>query len=244
MNYFNKYILFICAVSLSVSMSCKKKNNTTPAIRLRTIEQTTSSGGRLYRVVYDGLYNVDSLVWAGLGSSSGSSGLTKFKYVGTSFTMTNVSGIEIMVYADGAGKMLKVLQADTIIFHYKNDLLEALDHKTATTMPPYYTTTTEYYSWKDGDLTYVGPSGGTGVGFYYDMSKSGQAGDPMRIDNFLLYGRSYIKTNHLPMGMTRNADTIARYFYQFDGSNRISQLSSVSYDGSLTDTVAYRYTYR
>jgi hypothetical protein len=158
--------------------------------------------------------------------------------------MTNVSGIETMVYADGAGKMLKVLQPDTIIFHYKNDLLEALDHKNVITTPPYYAITTEYYSWKDGDLTYVGPTGGTGIGFYYDMHKAGQAGDPMRIDNFLLYGRSYIKTTHLPLGVTKNTDTIARYFYQFDNAGRISQLNSVSYSGSHTDTVVYRYVYR
>jgi hypothetical protein len=85
--------------------------------------------------------------------------------------------------------------------------------------------------------------------YTYNTGKNGQPGDALRIPEFLKYGRSSIKTTHLPAGYTISARQGATYLYSFDGNGRISNLAETAYSIDPTtrdttkDVTTYSYTY-
>ncbi len=230
-------------VIIACLYSCKKKGGAVPFSnqKIATIDYTYLGEIQHYRIVYDQYDNVDSIVWVGDGTITGTGGYKTFSYFGSSFSITDNSGNSFVVDANTNGMILEILQADTLIMHYNSsNQLVKLDNKIGSTTPPYYTITSTNYTWVNGDMTNFGPAG-TGNAYYYDMSKSGQPGDVLRINDFISYGRSYIKTTNLPRGLINSADTAESYSYQFDNMGRISELIKVNVSTNDTEFYAYKY---
>jgi hypothetical protein len=235
-------ILFCSAIIFA----CKKSSNNNPfgGSKIATIEYTHSGGGRHYNLFYGAYSDLDSMHWTGTGTSSGSSGYKKFSYFGTSFNITDETNFTYTVYANSNGQILKVLVTDTLGFSYSNNEIKQMQVYTHTASYPFYKYVATDYYWKNGDLASFTSENATTV-FDYDLTKFGQPGDAIRMSEFLLYGRSFIKTIHLPSLLSKNSVWTEKYLYQFDGSGRISQMSKISNNLGITpdDTATYGYTY-
>jgi len=246
MKLCNGPALLFFIIVLSGVLSCKKKNG--PAafsdLKIATVDYAHAGEIEHYRVVYDGYNNVDSIVRTGGGTAVGNNGIKKFIYFGSSFSITDEIGYSFKVYANTNGLIIKVLIPDTLVMSYKGLQLDELDYKLAKSTPPYYTISSVYYTWSGGDVTYIGPAGSGGSSYYYDLSKSGQAGDIFRVGDFLSFGRSYVRTTHLPKGMITATDTVEKYYYQFESSTgRISQMLKVNTAAGFDDSFTYNYRY-
>ncbi len=235
-------VLFFAAIT-----ACKKPSNNNPfgSALIATVDYAHNGGGRHYDLFYGAYNNLDSMHWTGTGTSAGSSGYKKFSYFGTSFNITDETNFTYSVYANSAGQILKVLVTDTLGFSYDGDQVRQMQEYLHTTIYPFYGYRTTYFYWKDGDLT-SSSLDNISSGFDYDLTRYGQPGDAFRMNQFLLYGRSYIKTIHLPTQLSRNNVWSEKYLYQFDGSGRISQMLRISNNLGITpdDTATFAYTYR
>lgn len=241
----NVLVLLLC-ISFSVcAFSCKKKGGAAPFsdVRIATVDFYHSGEIEHYHIVYDQYYNVDSIVRTGDGTALGNNGYKKFTYFGSSYSITDESNFSFTVQANTSGQILKILTADTLIMHYNGSQLGALDTKTALPSYPYYKVTTVYYTWTNGDVTGVGPAGGTDNIYGYDLSKSGQPGELFRIADFLVYGRSYIKNTHLAKYLITGSDTVEKYYYQFEATGRLSQLLKINNSSGSDDSTFYNYKY-
>jgi len=230
---------FVAAAVVFVTgiLSCKKKSdNSVSNLRIAGIDRTLAGSVIHYRFVYDRDNNVDSIIWVGDGASSGTSGFSTFNYFGSSYSITDQYGNAFTVYANTSGMILKVLQPDTLIVYYKNSIVDAVEHKTTTT------SYSQLFTWSNGDVTRTRQPGDT-LSYYYDNGVSGQAGDPWRVDAFISYGRSYIKTAHLPLGVIKKGDTLVKYQYLYDTRGRISRLTRIGNTGGMVDTTTYNYRY-
>ena len=231
---------------LSLVCSCKKSSNTNPFgnQKIATIDRAYNGAIQHYRIVYDASNNVDSMVITGGGTDTGSNGFFVFNYVGSSFTITDQNSNYVMVDANTNGQILKVLVTDTLSFLYNGSQLGEINEFSPIATYPYYTNTAYYYTWANGDVTAI-TSGSVSKAYTYNDGKNGQPGDAIRINQFLQYGQSYIKTNHLPSGLVNSATAGETYIYSFDSKGRISLLTDVSYDktASSSVTVTFAYTY-
>jgi hypothetical protein len=230
----NKLLFAISGLlAFTCFFSCKKSSVNLSSIRIATVDVTTGGQTTHYRIVYGAGNAVDSII-----ESGGGNGFMYFNYFGTSYSITDALGNTYDVYANEAGQILKVLEPDTLTFDYNNSQLSEVDEQLSSGILNKY-----YYTWQNGDVSAIsGPA--TSDIYSYNTGKGGQAGDAIRIGQFLVYGRSFTKTAHLPEGITFSDSTQQKYYYQFDGSGRISQLQFVSiYGPGSTDTSIYRYTY-
>ncbi|MFI5196343.1 MAG: hypothetical protein ACHQD8_04575 [Chitinophagales bacterium] len=247
MNNYKIPVFSLLIIVIGCVFSCKKKNNPVPFSnqKIATVDYTHSGEMEHYRVVYDQYSNVDSIIRVGDGTASGNNGSKSFVYLGSSFSITDETGNSFTVYANTSGVILEVLVTDTLIMHYNNNQLSELDTKTPTGTPPYYTLTSVYYNWTNGDVASFGPMGTTtsAKAYYYDLSKDGQPGDVTRIDDFLTYGRSYIRNTHLAKGLIIAADTVENYSYRFDNLGRISKFVKMTNSGGVYDSMVYNYRY-
>lgn len=236
-------ILFVSAL-LTACKKSSSNNNPFGGSKIATIDYTHNGGGRHYSLFYGAYNNLDSMHWTGIGTSSGSSGYKKFSYFGTSFNIKDETFFTYTVYANSNGQLLKVLVADTLGFSYDGDQIRQMQEYTRTATYPFYKYVTTYYYWKDGDLT-SSTIDNVSTNYEYDLTKYGQPGDAIRMSEFLLYGRSYIKTIHLPSQLSKNGVWTEKYLYQFDGNGRISQMSKISNNLGITsdDTATFGYTY-
>ncbi len=245
-NIFTNFIYLNCAMRyriLSVvtvlifiaagALSCKKKKNDNPYgnQKITSVDLTQYAATTHYRIVYDRYNNVDSIVATG----NGLFGFKKFVYIGSSYSVTDEYGNSFVVDADANGTVLKILKTDTLSMIYQNGELAELDTKSPSVSYPFYVISSLYFTWSGGDMATIGSQI-----YDYNGGRNGQPGDALRIDQFLAYGRSYIKTNHLVADLKNNAtDTAEKYFYQFDDLGRISQLLKLQkasvgvYDSSL-----------
>ncbi len=235
-------LLVICALCV---LSCKKKKGLNLSnIKIATVDFHESDGhGYKYRITYDTYGNVDSIIANGTGAAAGDDPISKFTYLGSSFRITNKMGESYFVYANTAGMILEVQKYDTMLMTYNGTQLDELDYKLPTSTPPYYTINAYTYQWSNGDIATFGLLHGAADTFSYNDSRSGQVGDALRIDDFLVYGRPYKLTSHLPVEH-KYTNGKQQYFYTFDGSGRISTFTRViSGSGAPNDTSEYTYTY-
>jgi hypothetical protein len=239
-----KYSVLLLALAAGCLFSCKKKANDNPTgtIKLATVDIANSGNRYHYHVVYDASNNVDSITMVGGGLDTGHYGFEKFSYFGTSYSITDQTGFSYTVYANSNGMIIKVLLHDTLNMFYKGVELTQLDIVTATTTYPYTTKSSTVYSWANGDVSSISSPAGAFT-FDYNQGKTGQVGDPFRIDDFLTYGRPYLKTSHLPTDKIQNGTWTEKYYYEFDGAKRISKLMKVKNLTSGNDTVSYYYSY-
>jgi hypothetical protein len=234
----NHILLTVMFFGLTAGMlSCKKKKNDNPYgnQKITAVDLTRYGYTKHYRIVYDHNSNVDSIITTG----SGQYGVKKFIYLGTSYSITDEYGNSFIVDADANGTIFKILQSDTLSMLYQGAGLAELDTKSPIASYPYYVLSSVYFTWSNGDVATVGAQ-------TYDYTgRNGQPGDAIRIDEFLSYGRSYIKTNHLPADLRNTAnDTAQKYFYLFDGGGRISQLTKLTkVSAGIYDTALYVYGY-
>ena len=219
-------------------ISCKKKKNDNPFgnTKIATVDLTQYGATTHSRLVYDINNNVDSIITTGPGLYH----YKKFGYFGTSYNVTDENNYTFEVEANASGMILKILVTDTMSMIYNGNQLGELDTKTASPIYPYYVKSSVNYTWSNGDVATMGSQT-----YVYDPGKSGQPGDAIRIDQFLAYGRSYIKTTHLPTDLKNNAtDTVEKYFYQFDAGGRISQLTKLTnISGGVGDSTIYVFGY-
>lgn len=234
-------VSLLCSACL---FSCKKKANPNPTgnLLLSNIDVINYRNISHYRIVYDGADNVDSIIMAGGGLDTGHYTLSKINYFGTSFTITDENGDTYTVYANSSGQIFKVLTHDTLNMLYNGVQLAEVDVVTATVTYPFVSKSSTVYTWANGDVTSVSSPGGTFT-YDYNTAKIGQIGDPFRIDSFLVYGRPLIKTGHLPTDLLQSGTWAEKYYYQFDGQQRISQLMKVKNMSTGNDTTVYNYRY-
>jgi hypothetical protein len=236
---------FLFAVLLLIIISsCKKKGVTPINVNIAYIDLIHAQGVTHYHVVYDAVNNVDSIVSVGGGTDTGHNGFKKFNYFTTSYSVTDENNNYFNVWINSNGAIIKVLTLDTLIMNYNGTQLFELDVKSVTAIYPYTAFTKTNYFWQNGDMNILVTSKENDT-VDYNTGRSGQQGDAMRIDEFLAYGQSYIKTTHLPTDQKSSGRWIQRYFYQFDGSSRISQFIKVqNYYGTATDdSTIYNYRY-
>ena len=242
----------IIAVTLSLfiimlAFSCNKGTMLNlDTVRIATVAYSESGGGtgaarRLnYTISYDNYDNVDSIHIIGGGTDTGENDYITFNYVGSSFVINDQINGSLMVDANTNGQIIKLLLIDTISMTYNGNELTQLTYA-----QPSYTYT---YQWNNGDIANYMINGGGGAAdtnyYYYDQTRLGQAGDALRIKNFLQYGRSYITTTHLPDELYYSGGWEQEYLYTFDNQGRISELTWVTkVTGSANDTETYAYTY-
>lgn len=221
-----------------MGVSCKKGSMLNlGTIKIATVNYSASGGIRLhYYIGYDAYDNVDSISIIGGGIDTQSVDYKTFTYVGSSFVINDYLNGPLTVYANTNGQILQVLTLDTATMTYNGSELTQLAYAQPSEI---YT-----YQWNNGDITTCTNSGGVVDTYYYDLSRNGQAGDALRIDNFLKYGRSYITTCHLPDEQEYGGNWIEEDLYQFDSQKRISVLTRVFNGGSTSnDTETYAYTY-
>ena len=237
MNNYKIPVFISLLFVLTCAIACKKKSNSNPFgnAHIATVDYSHSGAVLHYRIVYDQYENVDSIVWVG-DSTSGVNGYKAFNYVGSSFIITDANNNVLNVYANTSGMILEILLTDTLFMHYSGTELTSLDTKT-----PGQSLSTVYYNWSNGDVTSYGPMGAGSLSYYYDLSRNGQPGDILRVNDFLNYGRSYIRTTHLPKGLVSTSDTLEYYAYQYDNMGRISQMVKVV--NSTNDSTIYNYKY-
>jgi len=227
-------------------LCCKKSANNNPFgnALIATIDYAHTGSILHYHIYYDSGNEVDSITYVGDGTSIGSSGFKDFSYFGTSFNITDQTNFTFTVDAYSNGLIFKILVADTLGMIYNGAQIAELDQFSTTTYYPYHTNTPTDYTWKNGDVNTITTANVTGQ-YDYDDTKYGQPGDPIRISEFLLYGRSFIKTTHLPTDITKSGVWTEHYFYTFDSHSRISQLMRIFNNNgvSIDDTSTYNYTY-
>ncbi len=246
MNTRSLIILLLSVVLIGGMLSCKKKTNDNPFGNVRITRAEVSHNGAItrYQFFYDTHSNIDSIALTGDGTSAGYRGFRKFRYYGTSYDITDETNFSFTVFAYNNGLIFKVLVADTMGMIYNGAQLGAIDVFTRTTTYPYYVYNRTYYNWKNGDLNTV-VAGGVTTQYTYDESKNGQPGDPLRIRDILKYGRTVIRTIHLPTELSKSGAWTERYFYQFDGAGRIGKLTMVANNNGIgtDDTTVYSYSY-
>ncbi len=244
MNTRNSLMLTLFAVL--AFYACKKKKNDNPfgSVRISKVDVSRRGAITHHNIYYDSHNNIDSIVSIGDGTSIGHNTLKKFRYYGTSFDITDETNYTFTVYGYSNGLIFKVLIPDTVSMIYTGTQLSAVDVYTRTTTYPYYKYTRTTYGWKNGDLDAI-TSGTTTIAYKFDAGRNGQPTDPLRIVDILKYGRSVIKTTHLPTEVTQGSTWLEKYFYQFDGSGRISTLTKVGNNNgiSIDDTTVYNYSY-
>ncbi len=245
-----KYPKYIAAtLSLFVILlagACKKGSMVNlGTVRIASVTKTESGGSRFYyHIGYDRYNNVDSIGIIGGGNDTGYVNYLTFSYVGSSFVINDHQNGSLMVDANTNGQIIKVLSTDTLILFYSGSELTEIERKLASINPPGYTLDSTVYKWNNGDLTGYKVDAGVVDSFYYDLTRNGQIGDALSIENFLKYGRSYFSTVHLPDELSYRGVWIEEDLYQFDGHGRISELQRViNGAGSLNDTMTYVYTY-
>jgi hypothetical protein len=237
-----RLITTLIACGLLVVVSCKKKKNDNPfgAAKIATVVRTHVGDVVNYRLVYDSYNNIDSIVISDNSTIAGYFRYRKFAYFGTSYSITDETNTIFTVWANGNGYILKVFSSDSLTMSYTGNELAVVEVHTPSSTPPYYTKTSTNYSWKNGDLT-----GGAGFSFDYDNGRNGQPGDSWRVEQILKYGRAYIKTTHLVKDKMYGSAWVERYFYQYDGSGRISQMVKVGNNNGAApdDSTVYAFTY-
>ena len=246
-----QYIVLTLSVAMSMlGVSCKKGSMPTLAsAKIATVTKINPGGGRFYyHINYDSYNNVDSISILGGGNDTGYFDYLTFSYVGSSFIINDFQNGALMVDANTNGQIIKVLSTDTLIMTYNGIELTQLNYKLASTSAPYYTLDSDVYTWNNGDMTEYKHDMGVTDSCHYDMTRSGQVGDALSIENFLRYGRSYFSTVHLPDELSYNGVWIEEEVYTFDNDGRISMLQRVT-NGSTNgasspnDTTTYAYTY-
>ncbi|MCD6010919.1 MAG: hypothetical protein K0Q79_781 [Flavipsychrobacter sp.] len=238
-------VVFALLILLAL-YSCKKKKNDNPfgSVRISKVDVSRRGAITHHNIYYDANNNIDSIMSIGDGTSAGHNTYKKFRYFGTSFDITDENNFTFTVYAYSNGLIFKVLVSDTIGMLYTGTQLTAIDVYTRTTTHPYYKYTRTNYNWKNGDLDAT-TSGSTTIGYKYDAGKNGQPTDPLRIIDILKYGRPIIRTTHLPTEAYIGATWLEKYYYQFDGSGRITTLTKVGNNNGIgtDDTTVYSYSY-
>ena len=237
------FLLITLCIFLAVS--CKKKKGINlSTIKIATVDFTQTGGVAYhYRITSDTYNTVDSIVSTGGGVDTGNNAISKFTYIGSSFRITDAQGLSYFVDANTSGMILEVQKYDTILMIYNGSQLAELDYKTPISTPPYYTIDATTYQWNNGDITTYGLPHGVVDSYLYNYGRSGQEGDAGRINDFLMYGRSYKNTAHLPVQL-KYANGKENYFYTFDSNGRISIFTKViSGSGAPNDTSAYIYSY-
>ncbi len=246
MNSCKLYLIPFLVVVLATNFSCKKSaNNSLSNTRIAALDITHNGGVRHYHIVYDRFNNVDSFVVVGGGYDTGYNGYTFFNYIGSSYNITDGTGSFLSIYAYSNGLILKVLQKDTLnmLYNSSNQLAE-INVVSPITRYPYDSVTFIYYNWNNGDMTDYN-SNGVNWKYDYDNSHTGQIGDAIRINEFLTYGRSFIKSNHIPKDFYTGNIMTEQYLYTYDGSGRISVFTKILVDhtGRPNDTTTYSYFY-
>ena len=243
-NY--RLITTLIACGLLAVVSCRKKKNDNPfgAAKIATVVRTHAGDVVNYRMVYDAYNNVDSIIISDNSTTAGYFRFRKFAYFGTSYSITDETSTTFDVWANGNGYILKVFSSDSLTMSYSGNELATLDVITPTSTLPYYTKSTTNYTWKNSDLI-RDSTGGPALVFDYDAGRYGQPGDPWRVEQILKYGRAYIKTTHLVKDKMYGSAWIEKYFYQYDGSGRISQMVKVANNNGAgaDDSTVYLYTY-
>lgn len=240
-------VIAVLALSCFIFFSCKKKKNDNPFGNARIALVDLTHGGSVihYRIYYDAYSNIDSMSMIGDGLSAGYFASRKFRYVGTSYTITDQAGSVLTIFANSANQILKICYPDTISLTYNGSQLASREAIYPVTYYPYYMISRTNYTWVNGDMTRDSTTGGAGTNVTsYDLTRNGQPADAIRVKQFLELGRSYIKTTHLPINVSHAGAWNEKYFYQFDGSGRISQLLVVDENpGATSDSIVYSYTY-
>jgi hypothetical protein len=233
------------ALIIGCALSCKKKDNINlNSLRLSGVDVTHGSAIQHYRIVYDASNNVDSMVITGGGSNTGQVGYKKFSYLGFSYTITDQNNVIYTVNTNSDNLISKVSKLDTLTMTYSGIQLGRLDVKSPSAAYPYFTVNETNYTWAGGDVT-GSSANGVSSAYTYDQGKAAQAGDAFRIDDFLAYGRSIIKTSHTVTEKDIQGTWAEKYLYQYDGQGRISVLKKVinGGGGSTPDTTSYSYKY-
>jgi hypothetical protein len=245
MQYRKACLFFLFLFTISLLYSCKKKTNLNlSTIKIAAIDYRRSGGIVYhYRITYDAYNNVDSILNTGGGTDTGSNSFNVFTYTGSSFLVTDQQNLSYQVYANTSGLILEILKTDTILMTYNGKQLAELDYKSPSSVYPFYTVTATTYQWNNGDIITFGPPQGVVDSYFYDLRRSGQVGDALRIDEFINYGRSYNNTSHLPVQL-RYSNGRENYYYTYDSQGRISSLMKVISDNnSPNDTADYLYRY-
>lgn len=213
-------------------------------IRIAGIDISNSGNIQRYRIVYDVYGNVDSFVVTGGGFDTGYNGFNAFNYIGSSWTITDQNNYTFRVDGNTNGDIIGVLVTDTLSMIYNGSELSVINIKSPIPAYPYDSLSSIQYTWLNGDVSMFMYPGVT-QSYDYDQSRGGQIGDAIRVQEFLTYGRPFIKTSHMPKDLNSGGQMTEQYLYQYDGSGRISQLQKIKVDhtGGNNDTTTYNYHY-
>ena len=200
-----------------------------------------------YRIVYDTNKNVDSIIWS-VDPSYVS--FYQFSYSGNKCTTRSDTlpgdNYDLIMGLNSNGTIQYIVNYDSSAMTYTGtELIGTHIYESSS-----YGIT---YDWFGGDIddfdyyysNYGGPTNYEYKYYYYDVTKTGQVGDAIRIKDFLQYGRPLLLTQHIPTALRSDTGIVEQYFYQYDSQNRITQFITVSTDNSPNeiDTMIYVYTY-
>ena len=241
---FTKTTLLLILALASLG-ACKKKPDNNPFGNALIATASITKGGvtQVYQFFYNSHNTLDSVSINNTGM--GQTGYLKYKYIGTSWSITDQNGNSFMVYANSANMILKVLVADTVSFTYSGTQLTERNEYATTLTPPFYTNTRTYYTWQNGDVTKT-VTGTESITYTYNAGENGQPADPIRFISFLEYGVSAVKTTHLITNIATSTTAGLNYTYTFDSQGRISLVTEEVYDKTLYshDITTYNFTYK
>ena len=242
MNPFRYIVILVILFALFWNTGCKKKKNDNPLADLKIASLDVSYHNAIthYRFVYDAGNNIDSII-----TSGSRQGYQKMNYLGYTYTITDNNGHVVTVATNTDGSLSRIVNIDTTTFTYSGNLLWQIGTTSQSYTYPYYVKSTDTYYWNNGDVSSVKLSNNSTRKYDYNMSQSGQVGDPIRIDQILQYGKTYLKTSHLPVDLLYNGSWVEKYFYALDGNGRIRTMTRIENYGTGTsyDTVIYDYKY-
>ena len=241
MRYFHLPVL-IFIFFLACATSCKKSSSATGVnvnnefkYKIATVHYVGNLGIQDYRFVYNAQGQVDSIF--------GPVGITIFSYTPTviNVTIDSTSGgiYRYNMYTNANGSVTQINAPDTTFLSYNSE-------NELNTYKVLYAgggTEIDRYTWINGEIDSVVysngyPSENTSRRYFYNLGYFSQPGDPLSISDFITYGRTIIRSQHLMIGSSNSLDL--NIAYKFDTLHRITQLTM---SGDLViATFSYTYT--
>jgi len=228
-------------VLILAGVSCKKKKSVNPftAAGIATVDANYSGDLFHYNIYYNQDNNVDSIILTQTVAGSVYHGYSKFSYSGNTITVTDDNNGTATFSTNANGMITQIADlavGATAITYNGTEVTELV---------AYVVDTTKYIWGGNGNISTGKDNSGNNDTYFFDLKNYGQPGDALRIDDFLSYGRSIIRTNNLPMQIQdANTDELQLFSYTFDGQGRISTLTEKYTENNLViDSTVYTYTY-
>lgn len=237
------FLLFSCTKNRQTNVA------TTPSVvnyRAREIKSKHLSDVYSYRIVYNGNFQVDSIVKTGAGNLAPYSNVKTFSYDGygckiaTTYSSPSIISDDIYLTYNSNGKISKaVTLSDTMIFSYDNQELTTYEYRLKGN-PSLF----RIYKWNDGNVDKIlnKDSSILASNLFLD-EKTTPPEFESEVDYFLRYGKSIFRTKNLPSQYIY-ANMNLFFYYNFDQYGRVAEMLKVSISPAWNpDTTIYSYSY-